>query len=27
MGDADVVAQQKDALMKFVQSAKYPDAH
>jgi hypothetical protein len=27
MGDAGVVAQQKDALMKFVQSAKYPDAH
>ncbi|MDR3458026.1 MAG: hypothetical protein P4N60_11310 [Verrucomicrobiae bacterium] len=27
MGDAEVVAQQKDALMKFVQSAKYPDAH
>jgi len=27
MGDATVVAQQKDALVKFVQSAKYPDAH
>ena len=28
MGDANVVAQQKDALIKFVQSAKYPpDAH
>lgn len=27
MGDPDVVAQQKDALVKFVQSAKYPDAH
>ena len=27
MGDANVVAQQKDALLKFVQSAKYPDAH
>lgn len=27
MGDADIVAQQKDALVKFVQSAKYPDAH
>ena len=27
MGDADVVAQQKDAFIKFVQSAKYPDAH
>jgi hypothetical protein len=27
MGDASVVAQQKDALIKFVQSAKYPDAH
>ena len=27
MGDASVVAQQKDALVKFVQSAKYPDAH
>ena len=27
MGDADIVAQQKDALMQFVQSAKYPDAH
>ena len=24
MGDANVVAQQKDALVKFVQSAKYP---
>ncbi len=24
MGDAAVVAQQKDALIKFVQSAKYP---
>ncbi len=27
MGDANVVAQQKDALIQFVQSAKYPDAH
>ena len=27
MGDADVVAQQKDALLKFVQSAKYPNDH
>jgi hypothetical protein len=27
MGDADVVAQQKTALLNFVQSAKYPDAH
>ncbi len=27
MGDADVVTQQKDAFIKFVQSAKYPDAH
>jgi hypothetical protein len=27
MGDATLVAQQKDALVKFVQSAKYPDAH
>lgn len=27
MGDASVVAQQKDALVKFIQSAKYPDAH
>jgi hypothetical protein len=27
MGDADVVTQQKDALIQFVQSAKYPDAH
>ncbi len=27
MGDADLVAQQKEALIKFVQSAKYPDAH
>jgi hypothetical protein len=27
MGDPDVVAQQKDAFVKFVQSAKYPDAH
>ena len=27
MGDAGIVAQQKDALVKFVQSAKYPDAH
>jgi hypothetical protein len=26
-GDANLVAQQKDALLKFVQSAKYPDAH
>ena len=27
MGDAGIVAQQKDALIQFVQSAKYPDAH
>ncbi len=27
MGDAGVVARQKDAFVKFVQSAKYPDAH
>ena len=27
MGDEPVVAQQKDAFLKFVQSAKYPDAH
>ena len=27
MGDEDVVAAQKDAFTKFVQSAKYPDAH
>jgi hypothetical protein len=27
MGDAGVVTQQKDAFIKFVQSAKYPDAH
>jgi hypothetical protein len=27
MGDENIVAQQKDALIKFVQSAKYPDAH
>jgi hypothetical protein len=27
MGDADIVAQQKQALTQFVQSAKYPDAH
>jgi hypothetical protein len=27
MGDADIVSQQKVALVKFVQSAKYPDAH
>ena len=27
MGDPDIVAQQKDAFIKFVQSAKYPDAH
>ena len=27
MGDAMVVAQQKAALVQFVQSAKYPDAH
>jgi hypothetical protein len=27
MGDANLVAQQKDALLQFVQSAKYPDAH
>lgn len=27
MGDPDVVAAQKDAFLKFVQSAKYPDAH
>ncbi len=26
MGDADVVTQQKDAFLKFIQSAKYPDA-
>jgi hypothetical protein len=26
MGDPDLVAQQKDALIKFVQSAKYPAA-
>jgi hypothetical protein len=26
MGDPDVVAQQKDALIQFVQSAKYPAA-
>jgi hypothetical protein len=27
MGDPEIVAQQKDALLKFVQSARYPDAH
>jgi hypothetical protein len=27
MGDANLVTQQKDALIQFVQSAKYPDAH
>jgi hypothetical protein len=27
MGDNNVVAQQKDAFTKFIQSAKYPDAH
>lgn len=27
MGDENVVAQQKDAFTKFIQSAKYPDAH
>jgi hypothetical protein len=27
MGDANVVTQQKDAFIQFVQSAKYPDAH
>jgi hypothetical protein len=27
MGDAELVARQKEALIKFVQSAKYPDAH
>jgi len=27
MGDAALVAQQKNALIQFVQSAKYPDAH
>lgn len=27
MGDPDVVAQQKGAFIKFVQSAKYPDVH
>jgi hypothetical protein len=27
MGDESVVAQQKDAFTKFIQSAKYPDAH
>jgi hypothetical protein len=27
MGDADLVAQQKAALVTFVRSAKYPDAH
>ena len=27
MGDPDIVAQQKDAFTKFVQSAKYPDAN
>lgn len=27
MGDPDLVAQQKDAFIRFVQSAKYPDAH
>jgi hypothetical protein len=27
MGDAVVVSREKDAFIKFVQSAKYPDAH
>jgi hypothetical protein len=27
MGDPDIVAQQKDAFVKFVQSAKYPDVN
>ena len=27
MGDPEVVAAQKDALLQFVQSAKYPDVH
>jgi hypothetical protein len=27
MGDENIVAQQRDALIQFVQSAKYPDAH
>jgi hypothetical protein len=27
MGDDSVVAQQKDAFTKFIQSAKYPDVH
>ncbi len=27
MGDAKVVAGQKDAFIQFVRSAKYPDAH
>jgi hypothetical protein len=27
MGDNDVVTQQKDAFVRFIQSAKYPDAH
>ncbi|NDH54866.1 MAG: hypothetical protein EBY24_23490 [Betaproteobacteria bacterium] len=27
MGDAELVAQQKEALIRFVQSATYPDAH
>jgi hypothetical protein len=27
MGDPEIVAQQKDAFTKFIQSAKYPDAH
>jgi hypothetical protein len=27
MGGANIVAQQKDALIQFVQSAKYPDVH
>ena len=27
MGDPEIVAQQKDAFLKFIQSAKYPDAH
>ncbi len=26
MGDEPVVSQQKDAFIKFIQSAKYPDA-
>jgi hypothetical protein len=27
MGDPDVVARQRDAFTRFIQSAKYPDAH